>query len=109
MALNKLLLDILRKILKLINNSSPRFSNLLLGVWKSKETLFLVFDILLKNGLIPLPRLLTAELILLLKVNVVKPSSSVFKQRLHRDRDHKSKPSTCISVKQQIVVLETSR
>ena len=26
------------------NAASPRFSNLLLGVWKSEETLFLVFD-----------------------------------------------------------------
>ena len=34
---------------KLVKKTSaaPRFSNLLLGVWKSKETLFLVFDILL--------------------------------------------------------------
>ena len=28
------------------NSAAPRFSNLLLGVWKSEETLFLVFDIL---------------------------------------------------------------
>ena len=26
---------------------APRFSNLLIGVWKSEETLFLMFDILL--------------------------------------------------------------
>ena len=31
------------------NSAAPRFSNLLLGVWKSEETLFLVFDLLLKN------------------------------------------------------------
>ena len=30
------------------NSAAPRFSNLLLGVWKSEETLFLVFDILLE-------------------------------------------------------------
>ena len=29
------------------NSAAPRFSNLLLGVWKSEETLFLVFDLLL--------------------------------------------------------------
>ena len=29
-----------------INSTAPRFSNLLLGVWKSEETLFLVFDLL---------------------------------------------------------------
>ena len=29
------------------NSAAPRFSNLLLGVWKLEETLFLVFDILL--------------------------------------------------------------
>ena len=28
------------------NWAAPRFSNLLLGVWKSEETLFLVFDLL---------------------------------------------------------------
>ena len=28
------------------NLAAPRFSNLLLGVWKSEETLFHVFDIL---------------------------------------------------------------
>ena len=28
------------------NLAAPRFSNLLLGVWKSEETLFLVFNIL---------------------------------------------------------------
>ena len=28
------------------NSAAPRFSNLLLGVWKSEETLFLVFDLL---------------------------------------------------------------
>ena len=28
-------------------SAAPRFSNLLLGVWKSEETLFLVFDLLL--------------------------------------------------------------
>ena len=27
-------------------SAAPRFSNLLLGVWKSEETLFLVFDLL---------------------------------------------------------------
>ena len=31
------------------NSAAPRFSNLLLGVWKSEETLFLVLDILLNN------------------------------------------------------------
>ena len=31
------------------NSAAPRFSNLLLGVWKSEETLFLVFDLLLKK------------------------------------------------------------
>ena len=31
------------------NSASPRFSNPLLGVWKSEETLFLVFDILLER------------------------------------------------------------
>ena len=30
------------------NSAAPRFSNLLLGVWKSEETLFLVFDLLLQ-------------------------------------------------------------
>ena len=30
------------------NSAALRFSNLLLGVWKSEETLFLVFDILLE-------------------------------------------------------------
>ena len=29
------------------NSAVPLFSNLLLGVWKSEETLFLVFDLLL--------------------------------------------------------------
>ena len=29
------------------NSAAPRFSNLLLGVWKWEETLFLVFDLLL--------------------------------------------------------------
>ena len=29
------------------NSAVPHFSNLLLGVWKSEETLFLVFDMLL--------------------------------------------------------------
>ena len=29
------------------NSAAPLFSNLLLGVWKSEETLFLVFDLLL--------------------------------------------------------------
>ena len=35
---------------KLVKNNSaaPRFSNLLPGVWKSEETLFLVFDLLLQ-------------------------------------------------------------
>ena len=28
------------------NSAAPRFSNLLLGVWKSEETLFFVFDLL---------------------------------------------------------------
>ena len=28
------------------HSAAPRFSNLLLGVWKSEETLFLVFDLL---------------------------------------------------------------
>ena len=28
------------------NSAVPRFSNLLLGVWKSEETLFLMFDLL---------------------------------------------------------------
>ena len=28
------------------NSAAPHFPNLLLGVWKSEETLFLVFDIL---------------------------------------------------------------
>ena len=32
------------------NSASPRFSDLLLGVWKSEETLFLVFDILHLRG-----------------------------------------------------------
>ena len=31
------------------NSAAPRFSNLLLGVWKSEETLFLVFDLLFTN------------------------------------------------------------
>ena len=31
------------------NSAAPRFSNLLLGVWKSEETLFLVFDLLLSS------------------------------------------------------------
>ena len=31
------------------NSASPRFCNPLLGVWKSAETLFLVFDILLER------------------------------------------------------------
>ena len=31
------------------NSAAPRFSNQLLGVWKSEETLFLVFDILLST------------------------------------------------------------
>ena len=31
------------------NSAAPRFSNLLLGVWKSEETLFLMFDLLLKK------------------------------------------------------------
>ena len=31
------------------NSAAPRFSNLLLGVWKSEETLFLVFDLLLEE------------------------------------------------------------
>ena len=30
------------------NSAAPRFSNLLLGVWKSEETLFVVFDLLLQ-------------------------------------------------------------
>ena len=36
--------------LKLVkkNSAAPRFSNLLLGVWESEETLFHVFDLLLK-------------------------------------------------------------
>ena len=29
------------------NSAAPRFSNLVLGDWKSEETLFLVFDLLL--------------------------------------------------------------
>ena len=29
------------------NSAAPRFSNLLLSVWKLEETLFLVFDLLL--------------------------------------------------------------
>ena len=29
------------------NSAAPRFSNLLLGVWKAEETLLLVFDLLL--------------------------------------------------------------
>ena len=33
------------------NSPAPRFSNLLLGVWKSEETLFLVFDLLLQTTL----------------------------------------------------------
>ena len=33
------------------NLATPRFSNLLLGIWKSEETLFLVFDILHDNVL----------------------------------------------------------
>ena len=33
------------------NSAALRFSNLLLGVWKSEETLFLVFDILHKKPL----------------------------------------------------------
>ena len=32
------------------NSAAPRFSNLLLGVWKSEETFFLVFDPLLLNS-----------------------------------------------------------
>ena len=32
------------------NSAVPRFSNLLLGVWKSEKTLFLVFDLLLKKS-----------------------------------------------------------
>ena len=35
------------------NSAAPRFSNLLLGVWKSEETLFLVFDLLPPNRYIP--------------------------------------------------------
>ena len=31
-------------------SAAPNFSNLLLGVWKSEETLFLVFDILLQKS-----------------------------------------------------------
>ena len=31
------------------NSAAPRFSNLLLGVWKSEKTLFLVFDLLLQQ------------------------------------------------------------
>ena len=31
------------------NSAAPRFSNLLLGVWKSEETLFLVFDLLIET------------------------------------------------------------
>ena len=31
------------------NSATPRFSILLLGVWKSEETLFLGFDLLLKT------------------------------------------------------------
>ena len=30
------------------NLAAPRFSNLFLGVWKSEETLFFVFDLLLQ-------------------------------------------------------------
>ena len=33
------------------NSAAPRFSNLLLGVWKSEETLFLVFDLLHRHHL----------------------------------------------------------
>ena len=33
------------------NSAAPRFSNLLLGVWKSEGTLFLVFDLLLERFL----------------------------------------------------------
>ena len=38
------------------NSAAPRFSNLLLGVWKSEETLFLVFDLLPPNRYIPLTK-----------------------------------------------------
>ena len=31
------------------NSAAPRFSDLLLDVWKSEETLFLVFDLLLET------------------------------------------------------------
>ena len=34
------------------NAAVPRFSNLLLGVWKSEETLFLVFDLLHHNYIV---------------------------------------------------------
>ena len=36
------------------HSAAPRFSNLLLGVWKLEETLFLVFDILLQTMFSPL-------------------------------------------------------
>ena len=32
------------------NSAAPRFSNLHLSVWKSEETLFLVFDLLLQQS-----------------------------------------------------------
>ena len=38
------------KLVKTKNSAAPIFSNLLLGVWKSEETLFLVFDLLLEIG-----------------------------------------------------------
>ena len=37
------------KLVKKKNSAAPRFSNLLLGVWKSEETVFLVCDILHKS------------------------------------------------------------
>ena len=35
-------------LVKKKHSAAPRFSNLFLGVWKSEETLFLVFDLLLE-------------------------------------------------------------
>ena len=40
------------KLVKKKNSAAPRFSNLVLGVWKSEETLFLVFDILQEKRLV---------------------------------------------------------
>ena len=48
------------------NLAAPRFSNLLLGVWKSEETLFLVFDILLELYISSAENVLNHKLVFLL-------------------------------------------